>query len=932
MNKLDQIEFICEKYDIDILAVSEHHVTNDNIKLINIAQYSVISYFCRNKFKNGGVAIYSKSQLNCKRIDLDLLSVEGHIELCGITASVNDIKLGIVTVYRPPSGDVIMFSEILSQALTVVSSVSNQIVLCGDLNIDISKNCMNTKLLKDLLESFNLNVTTTEPTRVCIDKNNKRTSSSIDYMATNLEQSRYHSEVINPNLADHFAHLFSIKLVEKYRLDKISYKSRNMSTDNLNRFGQLVAQTDWSPLYELSINNAFIYFIDSLSWCLDSSCPLKVINKPVGGRNNAWISDDIIRQSEYLKNLFWLMNNLQNPELKNIYDTEKRNYRSNISRAKRDYYANTINSASNKPKATWNIINSKLGKKNKQHNFILHVNGDIVSDKSSISAIFLESFSKGMPTKVVNHFSYNLSLPPTASPCILNSIFIQPTDTTEVAEVLNSIKNKHSAGYDGLSAELLIFVRDFTIDHLVNLINRSIAEGYFPDALKLSIVIPVYKKGDVHEIDNYRPISLLNSTSKVIEKIISRRVMDFISKHNILTVSQHGFLPKKSVETASCHYLSYIYDQLDSGRYVISMLFDLSKAFDSVDFSILITKLEAIGIRGIALQLISSYMRARKLQVKVEDAKSEIGVVNLGVPQGSVLGPLLFLLYVNDLPKNISCGHVTMFADDTSITVSGSDPSELLNNIRIVSDEFSAWCQRNRLILNEGKTVIINYSIQKHLPEDFSSKNNLELVWSTKLLGTIFDSRLSFAEHADHVCSQLNRAFYAILQLKSLLGQGELLTIYYSLAYSYLSYNVMVWGSSKHSARVFLSQKRILRLIFNKRQWESCRPIFKQHKILTLTCIYILKCVCFVKLYPNDFCSLNRTKNYATRNTNLLLMQNHNTAFFEKSPHYNCVALYNKLPLDVRTIDSYDRFKKKVKFLLSDYGFYNVSEYMSVIW
>nr|CAI5820380.1 unnamed protein product [Callosobruchus analis] len=182
-------------------------------------------------------------------------------------------------------------------------------------------------------------------------------------------------------------------------------------------------------------NHQLIASPDSLSWCLDSSCPLKVINKPVGGRNNAWISDDIIRQSEYLKNLFWLMNNLQNPELKNIYDTEKRNYRSNISRAKRDYYANTINSASNKPKATWNIINSKLGKKNKQHNFILHVNGDIVSDKSSISAIFLESFSKGMPTKVVNHFSYNLSLPPTASPCILNSIFIQPTDTTEVAEV-----------------------------------------------------------------------------------------------------------------------------------------------------------------------------------------------------------------------------------------------------------------------------------------------------------------------------------------------------------------------------------------------------------------------------------------------------------------------------------------------------------------
>nr|CAI5869215.1 unnamed protein product [Callosobruchus analis] len=303
-NKHDQIELLCDKYDIDILAVSEHYVTNGNIKLVKIAQYNVISYFRRNKFKHGGVAIYSKSELNCERIHLDILSVEGHIEL------LNHKKLGIVAVYRPPSGDVGIFSEIQFQALTVVFSITSQVVLCGDLNIDINKHCMNTKLLKDLLESFNLDVTTIEPTWVCIDKNNKRTSSSIDYMATNLEQSRYYSEVINPNLADHFAHLFSIKHCGKSSLDKISYKSRNMSANNLN----------------------------SLSWCFDSSCPLKNFNKTVAERNNAWIRDDIIRQSEYLKNLFWLVDHLQNPDLKNLYNKEKRNYRSNISRAKRDYY------------------------------------------------------------------------------------------------------------------------------------------------------------------------------------------------------------------------------------------------------------------------------------------------------------------------------------------------------------------------------------------------------------------------------------------------------------------------------------------------------------------------------------------------------------------------------------------------------------------
>nr|CAH7756525.1 unnamed protein product [Callosobruchus chinensis] len=195
-----------------------------------------------------------------------------------------------------------------------------------------------------------------------------------------------------------------------------------------------------------------------------------------------------------------------------------------------------------------------------------------------------------------------------------------------------------------------------------------------------------------------------------------KKISSFAIKYGIPSPQQHGLQANKSIETASCSYLEYIYTQLDRGKYVISLLFDLSKALDFISKEHLKEKIYAMGIRGITCDWILSYMSERKLQVRIENTLSDIYDVGLGVPQASVLGPLLFLLYVNDLPKFISSGAVIMFADDTTITVSGYALNDFQSNINIAMDEFSAWCQRNRLILNENKTVINNYAIKGRYP------------------------------------------------------------------------------------------------------------------------------------------------------------------------------------------------------------------------
>nr|CAH7747027.1 unnamed protein product [Callosobruchus chinensis] len=270
-----------------------------------------------------------------------------------------------------------------------------------------------------------------------------------------------------------------------------------------------------------------------------------------------------------------------------------------------------------------------------------------------------------------------------------------------------------------------------------------------------------------------------------------KQISSFAVKYGILAPQQHGFQANKSIETASCSYLEYIYTQLDSGKYVISLLFDLSKAFDSISKEHFKEKIYAMGIKGITCDWILSYMTERKLQVRIENTLSDIYDVGLCVPQGSVLDPLLFLLYVNDLPKCISSGAVIMFADDTTITVSGYALNDLQSNINIAMHEFSSWCQRNRLILNENKIVMINYAMQRQIPSDFILLNNFQISESVKLLGTYFDCKLSFVEHINCVTKQLNKAFYVILQLKDTLNCTTLLNVYYAYVYSHMQYNII---------------------------------------------------------------------------------------------------------------------------------------------
>ena len=402
------------------------------------------------------------------------------------------------------------------------------------------------------------------------------------------------------------------------------------------------------------------------------------------------------------------------------------------------------------------------------------------------------------------------------------------------------------------------------------IVNESFRIGIFPDALKTARITPIFKNGDKLNATNFRPISSLPYFGKILERCIINRIISFLDRHSILSKSQFGFRKKLSTQNAIIDLIDKIHDSLNGKMYHISVFIDLKKAFDTVNHEILFRKLFLYGIRGVGLNWIRSYLKDRQFYVGIGKFKSRTCKQNLGVVQGSILGPLLFLIYINDLPNLSYNSYTTLYADDTTISMSSIDFDQVIQDVNIELSKIKQWTISNRLTINEAKTEMILFSNRLTPPvyDPVCIGNSvINFTDSCRILGINIDKNLSFSNHIKNIVGKLSRNCGILYKIKNSLSLNARICFYYAFCYPYLSQNVISWGSTNHIhlKPLIVQQKRIIRCLSDAAYLDHTTALF--YKLGLLKFYDIFKFHTLVYLFPSIKCNqFSVQHNHNTRN------------------------------------------------------------------
>ena len=518
-----------------------------------------------------------------------------------------------------------------------------------------------------------------------------------------------------------------------------------------------------------------------------------------------------------------------------------------------------------------------------------------------------------------------------------NSMYILPTCENEVSRLIEQLPNKKSHGYDKINNCLLKELRPVITLPLTTAFNKSIEEGTFPTCMKDADTVPLFKSKCKLDCNNYRPISLLITLSKLLEKIIYKRTIAFLEKYDILFSSQYGFRKKHSCSDALMELVSEILKNKENGIYTACVFLDLSKAFDTLDPAILLKKMHNYGIRGKANSWFKSYLSNRRLRVRcgtdqdLELSYSSLYNVEYGTPQGSCLGPLLFLIFTNDLYRNLENCHAILFADDTTVYKGHRNKNYLRWSIETDLNKLTDWFSANKLTLNISKTVFMSFGPKNEKLDSIKlGGETIQHSKHTTFLGVWIDDNLNWTYHCNNLISKLKRNLALVCNTKSLFNQTTLRLIYHAHIQSHINYRLVVSGGMT-SNEILNRLQRMQSKCLNYIKKGTCEP--HELKLLSVKQLVQLehaklgyrlqnnllpKKIIQIMATDSTNKSLEKSHRYHTRNKNKLNLPRIKNKQYRNSFLYQANKQIMLLLKIESSKDSYHSFIKTAKLTLLD--------------
>lgn len=929
----------------DIINLTEHWFKGE--VAVPIAGYECANFFSRDeKEGSGGSAIYSKNDILYSTCDqLRSLSIESIceisvIELKKITGNIllPSTSFLIISVYRAPSqklDDINSFFGTLESLLIHLTQKSCYFFVSGDFNFDLlDSECKHTKSFLGLLASFNVEpIFKDTPSRV-----SKDTATLIDNCFSNLPH--LSASTHDLGLSDHYAQIVTLDLSKFTHVTKNSFINRRIwSVENKFNFCQKLCHSlsIFDHLNDPSMD--FERFKDIIYNTMETCCPLKNF-KPTPC-NKFCYTEEIMNLAEEKMHFHLLHKNFGIRQFKTASNKANKKLKKEIYKLKRETYSSQISGSKNKSKKVWNIIRSETSSASdpiissiKHEDIVINNPLEIANAFNSYFVNITNAYSASVNEKeALSYVEGNIS----NQDKNLLSFTFHTIDLIQLNNIVSQLKPSKS---DKLGDTPTFIFKDFFHvlgPSLLELINTCLINGVFPEFMKLGKITPIHKKGDKQLLSNYRPISILHTMSKILEKAMYDQLYSYFEQNNLFSDKQFGFRKKKSTIEAVQQLLDNIFKAFENKETAISMHFDLAKAFDMVNHKLLLKKLKVYGLRDSAIKLIESYLTGRKQVVKINSAAgpifSDTESIKSGIPQGSILGPLLFIIFINDLPKSVKAP-TYLFADDTSSVLCGEDAIE---KIKIVYQDITHWFIVNGLYLNETKSQVVFYSLCNSSPPESLVNNVTEtmkvpIADSAGILGLSVDCKLKWTNQIDTTVRKVQKQKWALRNLVKIATPNSALIFYHACILSCFRYGIVLWGRSPYAETAFIEQKKIIRILFNKPYNHHCRELFIQNQLLTLPSLYIFESLKFSvekgMLKPSDMVPAHT---YNSRH-NFINSEKVNLATSNYNVRISAVQIFNALPLQLKKLfknDELNSFFKQLKVFVLEKAFYHVNELLT---